>query len=90
VKSIGWRRRVLVLVLGVMAFGRTAWASPDYTKKERKKCGYCHDGGWTSGKLTAAGAYFLAHNRSLKGFVPAPVLASAAAPPGSRSKAPPL
>jgi hypothetical protein len=73
VKSIGWRRRVLVLVLGVMAFGRPAWASPDYTKKERKKCVYCHDGGWTSGKLTAAGTYFLAHNRSLKGFSPAPV-----------------
>jgi hypothetical protein len=80
----------LVLVLGVMAVSRTAWASPDYTKKERKKCGYCHDGGWTSGKLTTAGTYFLAHNRSLKGFVPAPAPAPAAAPPGSRSKAPPL
>jgi len=68
-----------MLVLGVTTLGRTAWASPDYTKKERKKCGYCHDGGWTSGKLTAAGKYFLAHNRSLKGFVPAPV----PAPPGS-------
>jgi hypothetical protein len=46
VKLSGWRRTVLVLVLGVTAFGRTAWASPDYTKKERKKCVYCHDGGW--------------------------------------------
>ena len=64
---------MLIVVLGVLAFGRTAWASPDYTKKERKKCVYCHDGGWTSGKLTAAGQYFLAHNRSLKGFTPAPV-----------------
>lgn len=76
----GWRQTALVLVLGVTALGRTAWASPDYTKKERKQCVYCHDGGWTSGKLTAAGAYFLAHNRSLKGFVPAPVPAH---PPGS-------
>ena len=80
VKVTGWRRMAFVLVLGVTALGRTAWASPDYTKKERKKCVYCHDGGWTSGKLTAAGKYFLAHNRSLKGFVPAPVPAH---PPGS-------
>ena len=70
---IRWRRIALALVLGVMAVGRIAEASPDYTKKERKKCVYCHDGGWTSGKLTAAGRYFLAHNRSLKGFTPAPV-----------------
>ena len=79
----GWRRTVLVLVLGVTAFGRTAWASPDYTKKERKACVYCHDGGWTSGRLTAAGKYFLAHNRSLKGFSPALVPAH---PPGTASQ----
>ena len=76
----GWRRTALVLVLGVAGLGRAAWASPDYTKKERKKCVYCHDGGWTSGKLTAAGQYFLAHNRSLKGFVPAPVAAHTPGP----------
>jgi len=79
-----------MLVLGVTTLGRTAWASPDYTKKERKKCVYCHDGGWTSGKLTAAGKYFLAHNRSLKGFVPAPpgsVMAPVPAhPPGSAGR----
>lgn len=86
--SIGWRRTVLVLVLGVMAFGRTAWASPDYTKKERKKCVYCHDGGWTSGKLTEAGKYFLAHNRSLKGYAPAPVPAHPQAPAGRPANVP--
>ncbi len=64
--------RWLAVVFGVAAFAQTAWASPDYTKKTRKKCGYCHDGGWTSGKLTAAGQYFLAHNRSFKGFVERP------------------
>jgi hypothetical protein len=69
----GWRRggRVLGLVLGALALAHAASASPDYTKKERKKCVYCHDGGWTSGRLTPAGKYFLAHNRSLKGFAAA-------------------
>lgn len=84
----GWRRTALVLVLGVTTLGRTAWASPDYTKKERKKCVYCHDGGWTSGKLTAAGSYFLAHNRSLKGFVTAPLPAHLAGSAGRPANVP--
>lgn len=55
-----------VLLLGAAV--QPASAQPDFTRTQRKQCGYCHVGAWTSGKLTAAGTWFN-QKHTLKGFV---------------------
>jgi hypothetical protein len=60
-----------VLAAGLWFAGVTpSHAKPEYAKTEGKACGYCHV---TSGKpeLNAAGDYYAAHGRSLKGYAPA-------------------
>jgi len=64
-KRLLWIGSVLVLTSpGLLA-------NPDFTKKTAKKCFYCHEGNWTSGKYTEAGQYYKEHG-TLKGFVPKP------------------
>ncbi len=46
-----------------------ALANADFTKKTGKKCVYCHEGAWSSGKFTEAGLYYKQHN-TLKGYTP--------------------
>jgi hypothetical protein len=44
-------------------------ARPDYTRRTKQECAYCHPpGGW---HLNDAGTYFRDH-RNLNGYVPAP------------------
>jgi hypothetical protein len=51
----------------------TAYGTPDYAKKEKKTCTFCH--GKVEAKeampknLTAAGKYYAEHNHSLDGYV---------------------
>lgn len=56
-----------VLLLGVAV--QPAAAQPDFTRTQRKQCGFCHVGAWTSGKLTEAGTFFN-QKHTLKGFTP--------------------
>jgi hypothetical protein len=50
----------------------TAYGTPEYGKKEKKACTFCH--GKVEAKenmpknLTAAGKYYAAHNHSLDGY----------------------
>ena len=61
----------MVLVAGMLAIGaKPVAANPDWTKKERKQCVYCHVGAWDSGKYTEAGQYYKDHEFSFKGYVP--------------------
>jgi len=63
-----WAAAVL---LGILAIGpKPAAANPDWTKKERKQCNYCHVGAWDSGKYTEAGTYYKEHQYSFKGYTP--------------------
>jgi hypothetical protein len=67
-RKLNWVLPALVLVGGVMLTPRESAAKPDYTKKERKPCTYCHLGSWDSAKYTEAGEYYKQHN-TLRGFV---------------------
>jgi hypothetical protein len=72
-RRCAWMRSAVVLTVGVLALGvRPATANPDWTKKERKQCVYCHVGTWDSGKYTEAGQYYKDHQFSFKGYVPKP------------------
>ena len=62
---------VLILAAGLMLTSRSAPAMPDYTKKERKACTFCHLGSWNSTNYTEAGQYYKDHH-TLRGYTPKP------------------
>lgn len=63
----------LVAPLGILGAGwffiaQELPAKPDYTRRTRKDCEFCHPP--NSRRLTEAGQYFQEHKNSLAGFVP--------------------
>jgi hypothetical protein len=72
-RNLTWIPAAAVLAVGWLAIlTKPASANPDWTKKERKQCVYCHIGAWDSGKYTEAGQYYKDHEYSFKGYVPKP------------------
>jgi len=59
----------LVLALGILVYSNVALAKPEYTKKEKKGCAYCHVTAKTK-ELNEAGQYYKDHEYSLKGYEP--------------------
>lgn len=45
-----------------------AAATPEFAAKEKRPCSFCHVSPAGGGELTAAGKYYVAHNKSLKGL----------------------
>jgi hypothetical protein len=58
----------LVLFLGVLACSTLTYAKPEYTKKEKKVCTFCHVS-TKSKELNDAGKYYKDHDHSLEGYV---------------------
>ena len=57
----------MILVLGVLVRPTPGLARPDYTRRTKQECAYCHlPGGWF---LNDAGRYFEQH-RTLNGYKP--------------------
>jgi hypothetical protein len=59
-----------VLFLGIVANSTLSYAKPEYTKKEKKGCTFCHVSG-NSKELNDAGKYYKEHDHSLEGYKPA-------------------
>ena len=59
-----------VLIAGVWISVTPSYGKPEYAKKEKKGCTYCHV---AAGKkdLNDAGKYYAAHDHSLDGYTPA-------------------
>jgi hypothetical protein len=57
-----------VLFLGAMVCSTLTYAKPDYTKKEKKACTFCHVSA-KSKELNDAGKYYKEHDHSLEGYV---------------------
>ena len=59
-----------ILTAGLWMSVTPSQAKPEYAKKEKKGCTYCHV---TAGKkdLNDAGKYYAAHDHSLDGYAPA-------------------
>ncbi len=55
------------LFAGMLVFSTVSSAKPEYSKKEKQKCTFCHT---AMGKkdLNEAGKYYKAHNHSLAGY----------------------
>ena len=58
-----------VLLLGIFASSTLSFGKPEYTKKEKKGCAYCHVTA-KSKDLNEAGQYYKDHEHSLKGYEP--------------------
>jgi hypothetical protein len=59
-----------VLFLGIVANSTLSYAKPEYTKKEKRACTFCHVSG-NSKELNDAGKYYKEHDHSLEGYKPA-------------------
>ena len=59
----------LVLGGGILLNVSVSPAKPDYTKKEKKGCTYCHTSNGSK-ELNDAGKYYAAHDHSLEGYTP--------------------
>ena len=58
-----------VLFLGIVANSTLSYAKPEYTKKEKKPCTFCHVSG-NSKELNEARKYYKKHDHSLEGYQP--------------------
>lgn len=56
-----------VLVLGLTAATAVSFGKPDYAKKEKKTCTYCHVKAGLK-DLNDAGKYYKDHDHSLEGY----------------------
>jgi hypothetical protein len=69
-----------VVTAGFLICTTASYGTPDYAKKEKKTCTFCHakvEPGTKDNKnpamvknLTDAGKYYSEHNRSLEGYSP--------------------
>jgi len=59
-----------VLIAGFWIGARPSYAKPDYSKKEKKGCTYCHVGAGKK-ELNDAGKYYKDHDHSLDGYAAA-------------------
>jgi hypothetical protein len=59
----------VLLMAGVFALSSPSHAKPEYTKKEKKACAFCHvDAKKAPKELNDAGKYYQDHGLSLDGY----------------------
>ena len=62
-----------ILATGILVCTTASYGTPDYAKKEKKSCTFCHakisaDKAEMAKNQTAAGKYYKDHNHSLDGY----------------------
>ena len=57
-----------LLAAGVLLNSTNTWAKPDYSRRTKKECSFCHPK--DSWNLTDAGKYYREHHYSLEGYKP--------------------
>ena len=63
-----------LLTLGFLVFTTASYGTPEYSKKEKKGCNFCHskvaptDKELMKKSLTDAGKYYQSHEHSLDGY----------------------
>lgn len=55
-----------ILATGVLLSTTRGWSKPEYSRKTKKECSFCHPP--DSWKLTEAGNYYREHHYSLDGY----------------------
>ena len=57
-----------ILSAGLFFHSTGGWAKPDYSRRTKKECNFCHPK--DSWNLTDAGKYYREHHYSLEGYKP--------------------
>jgi len=57
-----------ILAAGFFFSATTTWAVPEFARKTKKECSFCHPP--DSWNLTEAGKYYREHKYSLEGYKP--------------------
>ena len=57
-----------ILAAGVFLSATSSWAVPEFARKTKKECSFCHPP--DSWNLTEAGKYYREHKYSLEGYKP--------------------
>jgi len=57
-----------ILAAGLLCDSATSWAKPEYSRRTKKDCAFCHPP--NSWNLNDAGKYFRDHHYSLNGYKP--------------------
>ena len=57
-----------ILILGMMLVPESTPAKPDYTRRTKKDCEFCHPP--NSRDINEAGKYYQEHKNSLEGYKP--------------------
>ena len=57
-----------ILAAGLFFAATTSWAVPEFARKTKKECSFCHPP--DSWNLTEAGKYYREHKYSLEGYKP--------------------
>ncbi len=57
-----------VVAAGLFLSSTSSWAKPEYSRKTRKECSFCHPP--DSWNLNDAGKYYREHHYSLDGYKP--------------------
>ncbi len=57
-----------ILTAGVFFNTAEGWSKPEYSRKTKKECSFCHPA--DSWKLNDAGTYYREHHYSLDGYKP--------------------
>lgn len=55
-----------ILAAGVFLSTQAGWAKPEYARRTKKECSFCHPP--DSWNLTDAGKYYREHHYSLEGY----------------------
>jgi hypothetical protein len=60
---------VVIVAAGFLTLSSVSYGKPEYTKKEKKACSFCHVDSKAKPKdLTDAGKYYKEHSSSLEGY----------------------
>jgi hypothetical protein len=65
-----WVAPLIVLAAGLLVATKSISAKPDYTRRTRMECEFCHPP--NSRDLNEAGRYYQEHKNSLAGYKPKP------------------
>ena len=59
----------MIVAAGFLTLTTASYGKPEYTKKEKKACSFCHIDSKAKPKdLTDAGKYYKEHSNSLEGY----------------------
>jgi hypothetical protein len=71
------RSAAMLMAGSLLALAAASQAKPEYARKEKKQCGYCHTNPAGGGARNARGVFYAMHNHTFEGYDEAKVMGTA-------------